>query len=79
MELWYKSKSNPKPFPQVMHDYIGFSVVGGMGSVLGDVPVIVIFVAPNSCAAKAGVKVWGLQGGASRYGDCRVERQGMGT
>ena len=45
-----------------MHDYIGFSVVGGMGSVLGDVPVIVIFVAPNSCAAKAGVKVWGLQG-----------------
>jgi len=42
---------------KVMHDYIGFSVVGGMGSVLGDVPVMVIFVAPNSCAEKAGIKV----------------------
>jgi len=42
---------------KVMHDYIGFSVVGGMGSVLGDVPVMVIFVAPNSCAEKAGIKI----------------------
>lgn len=36
---------------------LGFSVVGGMGSILGDIPIFVTYVNPTSLAHQAGLQV----------------------
>ena len=36
---------------------LGFSVAGGMGSIIGDIPVFVTNVNPTSRAHEAGLKV----------------------
>eukprot|EP00116_Pleurobrachia_bachei_P010751 sb/3471013/ len=51
------SQQNAADIIKDAHDLLGFSVAGGMGSILGDIPVFVIHVNENSNAHNAGVKV----------------------
>ena len=43
--------------PQGDNDKLGFSVVGGMGSIIGDIPVFITDVNVTSRAHEAGLKV----------------------